>query len=162
MFCCCNIYNSQFQYSFSAEYFRMNLLFTLLLSQIRNHFSLQFVRWRAKHVFIVAVWGACLCLICLSYFSSNLLLRIDANNFCLNLPFNFPTVASVLLRFITCGCPLYRAIFRAWKNLRNWSDDSFFFDCISNATDSFKWFYIRDITIGILGDTIWDDHKMDK
>ena len=32
-----------------------------------------------------------------------------------------------------------------------------FFDCIFNSTDSFKWFYIRDITIGILGNTSNDD-----
>ena len=88
MFCCCDIY-FQFQYSFSTECFLINLLFPLLLSKIREHFSLQFVRWRRKHVFIVAVCGACLCLICLSYFSSNLLLRIGANDFCFNLPFNF-------------------------------------------------------------------------
>ena len=46
---------------------------------------------------------------------------------------------SVLLIFIICRCPLYRAIYRAWKSLGNWFDDSFF-DCINNATDSFKWF----------------------
>ena len=32
-----------------------------------------------------------------------------------------------------------------------------FFDCIFNSTDSFKWFCIRDITIGILGNTSNDD-----
>ena len=36
---------------------------------------------------------------------------------------------SVLLRFIICRCPLYRAIYRAiyraWKSLGNWFDDSF-------------------------------------
>ena len=76
--CCCNIYNSQFQYSFSTEFFLMNLLFPLLLSKIRNDFSLQFVRWRPKHVFIVAVCGACLCLICLSYF----FLKFAVENWC--------------------------------------------------------------------------------
>ena len=49
-----------------------------------------------------------------------------------------------------------KTVFRTQKDLKHWSDDSFF-DCIFNSTDSFKWFCIRDITIGILGNTGNDD-----
>ena len=61
------------------------------------------------------------------------------------------------LRLFILWVPLRaKTVFRTQKDLKHWSDDSFF-DCIFNSTDPFKWFYTRDITIYIVGNTINDD-----
>ena len=50
-----------------------------------------------------------------------------------------------------------RAILETQKDLKHWLVRWQVLDCIFNSTDPFKWFYTRDITIYIVGNTINDD-----
>ena len=55
-----------------------------------------------------------------------------------------------------CGCPSGQRRFLELKRI--WSIGQMtVLDCIFNSTDPFKWFYTRDITIYIVGNTIDDD-----
>ena len=78
---------------------------------------------------------------------------------CNDLPHWFPTewADSRELNSLFCGCPSGQKRFLGLKRIWGIGQMTVFFDCIFNSTDSFKWFYIRDITIGILGNTSNDD-----